>query len=356
MKGLMKQATALAAAILLTGTIAVAEVKLQGGGATFPNPIYQRWVNMYQQSHPDVKIDYQSIGSGGGIKGITDKTFDFAGSDAPMSDKELAAAGGDDNIVQVPSVAGGVVAAYNLPGIDQPLKFTGEILSDIYLGVISKWNDPAIASANPGVNLPNLTITPAWRTDGSGTTYVFTNYLSTQSSEFTQQIGTGKQVSWPLGQGGKGNEGVAAVVKQTPGALGYLEQNYADKNDIAYAMMKNKDGHFVKCSPESVSNAGAGAVAEMNGHVLKANLWNQSGAEAYPIASFTYLITYKDLNNVKSKQQAQALVDYLWWATHDGQKVAAELDYAPLAPDVVKKVEEALKSITYNGEAIEPAM
>ena len=220
-----------------------AEVRLQGAGATFPNPIYQRWVTEYQSLHPDVKIDYQSIGSGGGIKGITEKTVDFAGSDAPMSKKEQELAKGP--IVHIPTVAGAVVPAYNLPGVDD-LKLDGPTLAEIFMGKITNWNDPKIAALNEGKQLPDMGITPAYRTDGSGTTFVFTNYLAGQSEDFKNNIGMGKQVKWPKGQGGKGNEGVSAVVQQTPGALGYIEVNYAMANKIAYASMKNPSGKFVK--------------------------------------------------------------------------------------------------------------
>jgi phosphate transport system substrate-binding protein len=340
--------------LALGGSIALAETRLQGAGATFPNPVYQRWVNEYQKSHPDVKIDYQSIGSGGGIKGITEKTVDFAGSDAPLNKKEIAALGGDDNVVQIPSTAGAVVPAYNLPGISD-VKFTGEILADIYLGKITKWNDPKLVAINEGVSLPDTVITPASRSDGSGTNFVWTNYLATQSDEFKSTVGTGKQVKWPVGQGGKGNDGVTAIVQQTPGAIGYIEEAYADQNKITYGAVQNKNGKFVKASPAAVSAAGAGAVDQMKGNIITANIWNQSGDEAYPIASFTYLIVYRDLNNVKSKEQAAALTDFLMWAIHDGQQFANDLDYAPLAPAVQAKDEAALKMITYQGNALTDA-
>lgn len=349
-------AKAAAAAVVALGALTIrADVRIEGAGATFPQPLYERWVSQYQQLHPDVRIDYQGIGSGGGIKAITEKTVDFAGSDAPLSKTEIRNLGGPDRIVEVPSCSGGVVPAYNVPGVSGELKFSGPVLAEIYLGSINKWNDPKIAQLNPGVSLPELPITPVWRTDGSGTNYVFTNYLATQNTEFRNKVGMGKQVKWPLGQGGKGNPGVAQVVEQTNGAIGYLEQNYADKNHIAYGLVENKAGKFIKASPESVSQAGEGAVSEMNGNVVHANIWNQAGEEAYPIASFTYLIVYKDLDNVKSKEQAQQLLNFMWWATHDGEKLAAQLDYAPLSQGVQQKVEAALKTITYKGEALSPA-
>jgi phosphate transport system substrate-binding protein len=349
MLGLLKK-TAIAV-VALGATVAFAETRLQGAGATFPNPLYQRWVTEYQKSHPDVKIDYQSVGSGGGIKAITEKTVDFAGSDAPLSKTEQAAMGGAANIVQIPSTAGGVVPAYNLKGIDK-LNFSGDVLAEIYMGKITKWNDAKLTALNPGVALPDQVITPAWRTDGSGTTFVWTNYLATQSDAYKESIGVGKQVKWPVGQGGKGNEGVTAVVQQTAGAIGYVEAAYADQNKLSYGAVKNKAGKFVKASTASVSAAGLGAVDKMSGHLIAADIWNQPGDGAYPISAFTYIIVYKDLNNVKSKEQATALVDFLNWAITSGQQFSSELDYAPLADGVRAKAADALKAITYQGSAL----
>jgi phosphate transport system substrate-binding protein len=345
-QGLIALAALAGAAV--AGGLALPDVRLQGAGATFPAPFYARLVAEYQQLHADVKIDYQSIGSGGGVKAITDSTVDFAASDAPLGAKELEKCGAD-NVVQIPSCAGGVVPAYNVPGVTAELKFSGEILADIFLGKINKWNDAKLVALNPDAKLPDLAITPAWRTDGSGTTFVWTNYLCTQSPEFMQTIGAGKEVKWSAGLGGKGNEGVTAVLQQTKGSLGYVEQNYADHNQVAYGSVRNKAGKFVKATPDSVALAADAAAAEMDGAVLKANLWNQAGDGSYPIASFTYLIVYKDLKNVKSKEQAQALYDFLHWTTHAGQKFAKELDYAPLAPAVQKKVEAALAMLKYQG-------
>jgi phosphate transport system substrate-binding protein len=344
-----------AAAMALGCSVAMADVELTGAGATFPNPVYQRWVSEYQKLHPDVKINYNAIGSGGGINSIIAKTIDFAGSDAPMKSKDEEKAGGADNLVQIPSIAGGVVPAYNLPDVKTPLNFTGEILADIYLGKIANWNDPKIAAVNPGVTLPDLAITPVHRTDSSGTTSIWTHYLSTQSAEFFKTIGADKSVTFPGGQGGKGTDGVTARVTQTLGAIGYVEENYAENNNVLYGLVQNKNGKFIKASPETVAAAGAGAAPALKGDVMKADIWNQPGDNAYPIASFTYLIVYKDLNNVKSKEQAQALVDFLWWATHDGEKFASELHYAPLDPAVQQKDEAALSHITYKGDAITPA-
>jgi len=339
---------------LTTATRVSAEVDLTSAGATFPQPLYENMIATFMQSHPDVKINYGGGGSGQGIKGITAKTLAFAGSDAPMNESELKGAGGAENIIQVPSCAGGVCPAYNVPGVTGDLKFTGPMLADIYLGKVSMWNDPEIAAANPGVNLPALAITPAYRSDGSGTNFVWTNYLATQSEDFKSGIGIGKQVKYPVGQGGNGNPGVAAIVKQTSGAIGYIEQNFADKNGISYGLVQNKSGKFVKASTDAVAAAGASAAGTMDGNVLKANIWNQPGDDVYPIASFTYLIAYKDLNSCKDKEQAQTVVNFLWFATHDGQKAAPGLFYAPLAPPVVAKVEAALNNFTYQGEAIKP--
>ena len=340
--------------LFFAGRVHADTINLTSAGATFPQPLYETMIAQFMQTHPDIKINYGGGGSGQGIKGITDKTLAFAGSDAPMTKQEQAAAGGADNLVQVPSCAGGVVPAYNVPGISGDLNFTGPVLAGIYLGTITTWNDPQIAAANPGVNLPALAITPAARSDGSGTTSVWTNYLATQSDDFKSKIGVGKAVQFPVGLKGQGNAGVAAIIKQTAGAVGYIEQNYADKNGIPYGAVQNKAGKFVKASPDGVAKAGAGVADKLNGHVLRANIWNQDGDDTYPIASFTYLIAYKDLNNVRSKDEAQAVVDFIWFATHDGQKAAPGLFYAPLAPAVQQKVEDALGGFTYNGEAIKP--
>jgi phosphate transport system substrate-binding protein len=339
------------AAVMFGATVAMGQTRITGAGATFPEPLYQRWVAEYQKSHPGVQINYQGIGSGGGIKGITEKTVDFAGSDAPLSKKEIEALGGEDKVVQIPSTAGGVVPAYNLPGVSD-LKISGEILADIYLGKITKWNDAKITALNSGAKLPDLTITPAYRTDGSGTTFVWTNYLATQSEEFKGKVGAAKSVQFPKGQGGAQNAGVAAIVQQTPGAIGYIEQAYADQNKISYAAVKNKAGKFAKASPAAVSAAGAGALDQMKGNVIAANIWDQAGDEAYPISSFTYLIVYKDLNNIKTKEQAAALVDFLKWAVNDGQQFSSSLDYAPLADGVKKKVMDAIGAITHDGKAM----
>ncbi len=346
---LMKSLAGLA--IALGAGVSMAETRLQGAGATFPNPLYQKWVTDYQKSHPDVKIDYQSIGSGGGIKGITEKTVDFAGSDAPMNKKEMAGAGA--SIVHIPTCAGAVVLAYSLPDLRGDLKLSGPIVAEIYQGKITKWNDAKIAALNEGVALPDIGITPVWRTDGSGTTFVFTNYLITQSEDYAGSIGAGKQVKWPVGQGGKGNDGVTAVVQGTKGSIGYIEVNYANANKIPFALLQNKSGKFVKASSDTVSAAGEGALDQMKApEHLSVNIWNQAGDNAYPISAFTYIIVYKELNYLKEQSKAKALVDFLKWATTEGQRTAGELDYAPLSDGVQKKAAEALHGLTWDGKPL----
>jgi phosphate transport system substrate-binding protein len=339
---LLVAATALAA-------VARAEVKLQGAGATFPAPIYQRWVAEYTKAHPDVKIDYQAIGSGGGIKGITERTVDFGASDAPMSAKELKTAGGD--VVQIPTVAGAVVMAYNLPGVSGQIKLDGPTVGDIYMGKIRQWNDPKITAMNAGLNLPALAITAVHRTDGSGTNFIFTNYLATQSPEFKEKVGTGKSVEWPGGQGGKGSDGVTQIVQGTNGAIAYVEIAYAHQNKIPFALLKNTSGQFVDATPETVSAAGEGALSQMD-KGLAVNIWSQAGEKAYPIASFTYILVHKDLSYVKDPAKVKTLVDFLRWATTDGEKFAAELDYAPLSAGVQKKVAAALATLTWGGQPV----
>jgi phosphate transport system substrate-binding protein len=338
------------AAALMTVSVASAQTRLTGAGATFPEPLYKRWVAEYQKTQPQIAIDYQGIGSGGGIKGIIDRTIDFAASDAPMTAAQIQLGGGEHNLLEIPTCAGAVVPACNLP-MAADFKFTADILAKIYLGKITNWNDPAITKLNPGLTLPNLPITPVYRADGSGTNFIFTSYLAAQSEEFKESIGIGDQVQWPVGQGGKGNPGVAAAIQQIPGSIGYIEQNFADKNALAYGSVQNRAGKFIKASPATVS--AASTTAQFDGPLLAADIWNHSGDNAYPISSFTYLIVYRNLNNIRSPQQAQALAGFLWWATHDGQKIAADMDYAPLDPAAVRKVSEALVGLSYGSIALQ---
>jgi phosphate transport system substrate-binding protein len=345
------------AAILTMGaSIAMADVQIQAGGATFPNPIYQQWIKDFGQAHSDTKIAYASKGSGAGIGGLLDKTFDFAGSDAPMNDKEIAkaqTAGGD--VVEIPSVAGAVVLAYNLPGVNGDLNLSGQVLADIFLGKITKWNDSAITALNPNMTLPATDITTVHRSDGSGTNFVFTSYLSTQSDDFQTNVGFGKTVKWPSGQGGSGNAGVTQAVQKTEGALGYIELNYALAQHVPFALLQNNNGKFIKASPDSVSAAGEGAVKDMDeDKTLAVRLWSRDGDAVYPISSFTYLICYKDLSYLKDQAKAQAIVDFFWYATHDGQAKAPDMTYAPLSAGVQQRVEQAIGTITFNGQPLHP--
>jgi phosphate transport system substrate-binding protein len=328
------------------------EVRLQGAGATFPAPLYDRWVAVFKDRNSNALISYQANGSGGGIKAITDRTVAFAGSDAPMTRRELEAVGGADKVLQFPSTAGGVVPAYNLPGFKGEVNFTGPILADIYLGKIARWNDERLREVNPGVALPDMAITPAYRTDSSGTTFVFSTFLASHSEELKGSVGAGKKVNWPqgVGQGGKGNAGVAAIVQQSPGALGYIEQNFASANSIAYGAVQNAAGKFVKASPESISAAAAAATA--GGEDLVADIWNAEGEGSYPISAFSYIIVYRDMSSVSSKGEAQLLMDFFAWSLDEGQDVASQQEYAPLPEELRGRVRKALSALTYKGEAL----
>lgn len=327
--------------------------RISGAGATFPNPIYQRWVGEFQRANPGVTIAYESVGSGAGIKRITDKTASFGATDAPLSDKQVETMGGAEAVIQFPSVAGGVVPIYNLPGVTAEVRFTGEVLADIFLGKISKWNDAKLAALNPGVELPATAISPVWRSDGSGTTFVWTSYLSGQSKDFQAAIGKGAQVKWPFGTGGKGNPGVTEVVRQSAGSIGYVEHNYATANKIQYGSIRNAAGKFVKATPESIAAAGKAAADALKGQVLRADLWNQPGEACYPVSAFTYIVLHRDLSaTTKSSQEAEALVAFMRWALTDGQKLAAEMDYAPLDPAVREKALAALRLANYAGQPV----
>jgi phosphate transport system substrate-binding protein len=325
-----------------SSTNAPAEVRLQGAGATFPNPIYQKWFSEYNKLNPSSKFDYQSIGSGGGIKQITARTVDFGGSDAPMKDEDLKAAPGP--ILHIPTVLGAVVVTYNLP--DLTVKFTPEAIAGIFLGKVKKWNDPLLASANAGVKLPDKEITVVHRSDGSGTTFVWTDYLSKISADWKSSTGTGVSVNWPVGVGAKGNEGVTGQVKQTPYSLGYVELIYALQNKLPAAAIKNAEGEFVSPSLESITAAAASAAGQMPDD-LRISITNAAGKDAYPIASFTYILVYKDQTD---PAKGKPLADFLWWAIHDGEQMAKDLSYAPLPPEVVAKAEQKIKSINYQGK------
>jgi len=319
---------------------------LQGAGASFPSPLYQKWLSEYGKLHPNVKIDYQSIGSGGGIKQLKEQTVDFGASDAPMTDADLKSAPGE--IVHVPTVLGAVVITYNLEGMKQPLRFSSEVLADIFLGKIKKWNDPKIAADNPGVTLPTSDVTVIHRSDSSGTSAVFTDYLSKVSPEWKEKVGSGVSPTWPVGIGGKGNEGVTGQVKNTPNTIGYIELVYAVKNNLPVAHIKNASGNFIEPSIDAVTAAAAASVASMPDD-LRVSITNAAGAQAYPISSYTYILVYK---NQKDAVKGKALVDFLWWGIHDGETFGKELQYAPLPADVVKKAETKINSVTANGAAL----
>src|SRR6266436_4393717 len=311
---------------------------INAAGATFPYPIYSKWFDEYHKLHPGVQINYQSIGSGGGIRQLLDRTVDFGASDGPMTDDQLKQAG--FKILHFPTVLGGAVPTYNIPGVTAELKFTPEVLAGIFLGKISKWNDKAITGANPGVNLHDRDIVVVHRSDGSGTTYIWTDYLSKVSPEWQNQVGKGTSVKWPVGLGGKGNEGVAGMVRQMQGSIGYVELIYAVNNHIAYGSVKNAAGQFVKASLDSVT-AAAASVKSMPAD-FRVSITNAPGKDAYPISSFTWLLIPE-----KSKEAAKGkiLADFLNWMVDDGQKMTAELTYAPLPENVAVKVEEAIKEV-----------
>jgi phosphate transport system substrate-binding protein len=323
---------------------ASAETLINGAGATFPYPLYSKWFSEYAKVDPSVKFNYQSIGSGGGIKQITAQTVDFGASDKPLSDAELsAAASAAGTLLHIPTVMGAVVVTYNLPGVGKGLKLTSEVLSGIYLGKITKWNDPKITHDNKGINLPDKAIIVVHRSDGSGTTSIFTNYLCSVSTEWKDKVGTGTSVKWPVGLGGKGNEGVAGQVKTTQDTIGYVELAYAFENKLPYASLKNTAGHFVEPSIASTSAAAAGAVKHMPADYRIA-LVNQPGKNAYPIAGFTYLLVYQ---HQKNHENGKKLVEFLNWEVKKGQKMASALLYAPLPGNVAKMVEKTIKTIKY---------
>ena len=313
-------------------------VAINGAGATFPYPIYSKWFSEYNTLHPNVKVNYQSIGSGGGIKQMTAQTVFFGASDMPMTDEQLKSAPGP--VLHFPTVLGAVVPAYNVPNAPN-LKFTGPLLADIFLGNLKKWNDPAIARANPGVTLPNLDIAVVHRSDGSGTSFIFCDFLSKVSPEFKQKVGASTSVSWPVGVGAKGNEGVTGLVKQTPGAIGYVELIYALQNNIPFGDVQNPDGQIVRASLDSVTAAAEGAAANMPPD-FRVSITNAPGKDAYPISSFTWMLFYQ---NPSDKESARVMVDFMKWALSDGQKEAPALNYAPLPKAVVDLEMQALGKI-----------
>lgn len=323
-------------------------IRLQGSGASFPKPIYEKWVNEFGKVNPNVSIDYQATGSGAGQKALVAKTADFGASDDPMSDADLKSAGSE--ILHIPTVLGAVVLTYNLEGIKEPLKLSSQTISDIYLGHIKKWNDEKLKKDNPTLNLPETEILPVYRADSSGTSAVFTDFLSKTVPEWKEKVGMNKQPSWitGVGVGAKGNDGVMGQVKQSPNSIGYVELTFAKANNLPSAEIKNKAGDFVAASLESVSAAAAASVSTMP-EDLRVQITNADGNGAYPISSYTYILVYKDQTDAG---KGKAISDFLWWALHDGEKFVKELHYSPLPAEVIKKVEGKISSLTNSGKPL----
>jgi phosphate transport system substrate-binding protein len=332
----------IAAGVLALAAIGASAQNLNGAGATFPYPIYSKWFSEYNQQHPSVKINYQSIGSGGGIRQVSDGIVDFGASDGPMSDEQMGAA--KVKTQHIPTVLGAVVPVYNIPGVNKDLNFSGDVIADIYLGKITKWNDARIAKDNPGVNLPSKPILPVYRSDGSGTTYIFTDYLSKVSPEWSTKVGKNTSVRWPVGIGQKGNEGVAGMVRQSPNSFGYVELIYALQNKMSFGSVKNASGKFVKASTDGVTAAAAAAAAAKTMPAdYRVSITNAPGAASYPISSFTWLLVpthSTDANKTK------ALKDFLGWMLDRGEAEASGLSYAPLpkqVQDMVRKTVAQMK-------------
>ncbi|HXM21792.1 MAG TPA: phosphate ABC transporter substrate-binding protein PstS [Terriglobales bacterium] len=317
---------------------AFAQTTLNGAGATFPYPMYSKWFSEYHKAHPEVEINYQSIGSGGGIRQVLAGTVDFGASDGPMTDEQLAQS--KTKILHVPTVLGADVPAYNIAGVTGELKFTPEALAGIFLGKITSWNDPAIAKENPGVKLPGDQIVVIHRSDGSGTTYIWTDYLSKVSPEWQSQAGKGTSVKWPVGLGGKGNEGVAGMIRQMQGSIGYIELIYAVQNKITYGTVRNAAGEFVKARLDSVT-AAAASIKSMPAD-FRVSITNAPGKDAYPISSFTWLLIPAQS---KDAAKGKIIADFLNWMVDDGQKMTADLTYAPLPEGVATKVKAEIKQV-----------
>jgi phosphate transport system substrate-binding protein len=329
----------IALGVLAAATVGASAQNLTGAGATFPYPIYSKWFNEYSSQNSNVRINYQSIGSGGGIRQVTEGTVDFGASDGPMSDEQMANA--KVKVQHIPTVLGAVVPVYNIPGVSHDLNFSGDVIADIYLGKITSWNDPRIAKDNPGVNLPNQPILPVYRSDGSGTTYIFTDFLSKVNPDWNTRVGKSTSVKWPTGIGQKGNEGVAGMVRQTPYAFGYVELIYALQNKMSYGGVKNAAGKFVKASTDGVTAAAAAAAAKMPAD-YRVSITNAPGATSYPVSSFTWLLVPTHGDPAKT----QALKGFLTWMLDHGQNEANTLSYAPLpkqVQDMVRKTVSQMK-------------
>jgi phosphate transport system substrate-binding protein len=332
-----------ASLVLIASPLAQADpVTINGAGATFPYPLYSKWFSEFHQRDAGVEINYQSIGSGGGIRQLLDRTIDFGGSDAPMTDEQLAKS--SVPILHIPTAMGAVTLTYNLPGFTGTLRLSGPVIADMYLGKITKWDDPAIVALNPGAALPkDLSILVGYRSDGSGTTAVFSDYLSKVSGEWKQKVGQGTSLQWPTGLGGKGNEGVTGLIKQTPGALGYVELAYASSNGLPFAQLKNKAGSYVTPSPKTVTAAAEAASRSMPKD-FRTSITDSDGKESYPISSFTYLLVYQSMPGAKGVE----FVKFLNWAMVEGQKMAEPLTYAPLPQALTALVKAKIKEIKTN--------
>ncbi len=330
--------------IIAAGTLALVTAvagaqNINGAGATFPNPIYSKWFSEYSQQHSNVHINYQPIGSGGGIRQVTDGTVDFGASDVTMTDEQLAQA--KVKVVALPTVLGAVVPVYNLPGVNKPLNFSGDVIADIYLGKISKWNDPRLAKDNPGVSLPDKAILPVYRSDGSGTTFIFTDFLAKVSPDWNSKVGKGASIKWPTGIGQKGNEGIAGMVRQAPNSIGYVELIYAIQNKMEFGAVRNSAGKFVQASTAGVTAAAAGAAKNMPPD-YRISITNAPGPDSYPISSFTWLLIP---THSADPAKAKVLADFMGWMLDHGQSEAAALSYAPLPKQVQDMVRKSASNI-----------
>jgi phosphate transport system substrate-binding protein len=336
----MKKILGLVVAMAMMTSFAFADPTLiNGAGSTFIYPAITKWIDEYSKTNSNIQFNYQAIGSGGGIKQITSKTVDFGATDGPMTMDQMTQAPG--RIYHIPMVMGAVAVAYNIPGVDKGLKLTPDIMAGIYLGKITQWNDPLITTQNPGVNLPSTSIVVVHRSDGSGTSFIFTDYLSSISSAWQGKVGKGTSVNWPLGLGGKGNEGVSGLLKQSPGSIGYVELAYAKENNLTYALLQNKSGNFVEPTIDSTSKAADGAAIPSD---FRFSIVNSPNPDAYPIAGTTWLLIYKQMDDhVKGK----AIVDFVRWAVTDGQKLTAAMDYAPLPASLVDLIQKKLDQVKY---------
>ncbi len=346
---MLKRFLVVTVAVFVSATFLHAQTIINGAGATFPYPLISKWSNEYHNLKPDVQINYQSIGSGGGIKQMIAGTVNWGASDAPLTDEQLRVADSAHGpLIHVPETLGAVVIAYNIPGVTETLKFDGETIANIYLGKITMWNDESIKKLNPRVDLPNTQIIVVHRADGSGTTYIFSDYLSKVSSEWKDKVGKSTSLNWPVGIGGKGNEGVSGQVTRTPGAIGYVELIYALQNNISYADLKNAAGVFVHPSISGVTEALANAAKTLP-EDLRFSITNAPGKESYPISSATWLLVYK---NQTDYGKGKATVEFMKWAVTEGQQFSTALDYAPLPKNIQKLDVEKLKMVQYNGESV----